>query len=235
MRRGEGAEVFGQAVADVHHGADFGAAGEPRALGQTRVEREVMARGEAAAEDSGHMNRVADAGACAGNDPGAGCGPEESKTSREDAAGLGDVSADDGDAVAAGAGGEPAVKLLEPSEGGVRVQREREDGGRGTAAHSSEVAEIALEELCSDRPGRDRGIEVAAKDDGIDGDELRAARGGQNGTIVADPERSTGRRRPEPATDRRDQFCFAEGSDGVGGFFGEGMHGRKRRGGALRW
>jgi len=108
-------------------------------------------------------------------------------------------------------------------------------GGRGTAAHGSEVAEVALEQLCPDGPGRDSGIEVAAKDDGIDGDELRAARGGQNGAIVADPERSAGRRHPEPAANRRDQSCFAEGSDGVGGFFGEGMHGRKRCGGALRW
>jgi hypothetical protein len=184
----------------------------------------VVARRKTTAEDAGDVDRVAGPGTGAGEHTRAVRAAEEGETGGEDAVGLGDISADDGHAIAAGAGGETAVELFKPCEGGARIQRERENGGGGAAAHGGEVAEVTFEEFGPDGAGRNRGVEVTAEDDGIDGDELRAARGGEDGAIVADAEGGARGSGAEPAADGGDEFCFAKGGDGLGGARGERGH-----------
>ena len=186
--RREGAEIFREAVAEIHHGADRRVSGEPRALGEPGLKRDVMPGRQTGAEFAGDVNLIADARAGARDDAGASGRAEESETGGDDAIGLRDVAADDGYAVVTSASGEAAVELLEPSEARAGVEGECEDGGGGVSAHGSEIAEVALEEFCADVAWGDGVVEMARVDHGVDRNELAETRGGEHGAIVTDPK-----------------------------------------------
>ena len=223
--RREGAEIFREAVAEIHHGADGGVACEPRALGETGFKGHVMARRQTGAELASDVDPVADARAGARDDAGASGRAEEGETGGDGAVGLRDVAADDGHAVVTSASGEAAVELFEPSKARAGVEGEREDGGGGASAHGSEIAEVAFEEFGTDVARGDGVVEVARVDHGVDRNELAETRSGEHGAIVTHPERCARCGRAEPATDGGDEFLLTEGGDGVGGFFRKRMHG----------
>ncbi len=170
--RREGAEIFREAVAEIHHRADGRVACEPRALRETGLKRHVMAGRQTGTEFAGDVDRIADARAGARDDTGASGCAEEGEAGGEGAVGLCDVAADDGYAVVTSASGEAAVEFFEPSKARAGVEGEREDGGGGASAHGSEIAEVAFEEFGADIARGNGVVEVARVDDGVDRNEL---------------------------------------------------------------
>ena len=182
-------QVLRQAVAHVHHGADASLPREPGALGEARGELKMVPAAQTAPELAGDVNPVAHARAGPGDDPRTGGLAEEGEAGRDDAIGLGEVAADDGHPVLAGARGETAVEQLEPLPVHAGVEGEREHGGGRSSAHGGEVAEVALEEFCPDGARRHGVVEMPAVNDRVHRDELPAARRGQHGAVVTDAER----------------------------------------------
>jgi hypothetical protein len=138
---------------------------------------------------------------------------------------VGNVAADDRDAVPATDRGQPAIKLFQPSELHSGVEGECHDRRAWPASHGGDVAQVALEELLASGAGCDGIVEMLAVDDRIDRDQLSRAAARQHGAIVADAKRRAGRGGPEPAADRRDHPRLAEGGDGFPEISGERVHG----------
>ena len=135
----------------------------------------VMSALNAAAEDAGDIDPVADPAARAGDRARAGDGAEEGQAGRERPRRLRHVAPDHGDAVPSGHGRQPAVELLEPGEPHPPVERQREHGRDRTPSHRGDVAQVALEELRPHRRRSDRPVEMPTVDHRVDRDRLPAA------------------------------------------------------------
>ncbi len=170
-KRCDSVEIFGEAIAEIDHGMDLWAGGEPGAF--LKAGRETMMFTEqASAERPGHVDPISGARAGAGQHSLAGGFTDEREAGGDDVIGLSDIAADNGDAVGARARGEAAIKFLQPIEARVRIDREGDDRGAGLRAHGCEIAEIAFKELRADRARRDRIVEMPAIDHRIDCDGL---------------------------------------------------------------